>query len=270
MELEHIQPSDLLRNIPLMRTSSEHESTPSAMLRGSSSNCPTCGGFGLVEVPAVTAAAQRLIAIYRAGERVWTPCDCAAGVERTERHFRRAGIAAEDRSIRLDSSHLRGYPWQQPAIDACLSLLSDPRGWLTLEGPNGRGKTMLLLATLNHLRDAAIIGAYITAPQLAAQMRALARDGEALIALQDRLVELPVLAIDELCKIGPSEFVEERLFRVLDERERAWETRITLFAHNRPERVPEYLLSRMQARRFRFVRMAGEDLRPHVGSDDER
>lgn len=240
---------------------------PPRPISTSTSSCPICASTGIFATSPARTRDERLICIATYGEqRAVAICPaCPAGAARAAAW---SGLDQEARSIRL-SGRFRDVPEQRLAVQAVAAFIADPRGWLTLAGDYGVGKTMLICATLNHLADVGVYGRYLTAPDLIASLRDSLRDvdGRAHSDRLARLFALPVLAIDELDKYYSTEYAEETIFRLFDARYRARSEVATLIGYNlsREERIPPFLRSRIGDGRFKLIRMHGPDLRPALG-----
>jgi type II/IV secretion system protein len=143
--------------------------------RPSASNCPLCGGTaGDFLTTTAIAQARRLIVLATYTARALVICpQCPAGQARAQAW---SGLPTEAMMIQLDS--LRAVPAQAAAIAALTKLLAAPRGWLTLVGPYGTGKTTMLYAALNYLAALGVFGIYTTAPMLLDQLRDALRDAD--------------------------------------------------------------------------------------------
>lgn len=188
---------------------------------------------------------------------------CIAGIARARKW---ANLPEEGAGVYLHT--LATHAQQDQAIAAISELLDAPRGWLTLAGDFGRGKTQLMYAALNHLADLGVYGRYFTAPSLLDELRQSLRDtdGNAHSELFRRLAETPVLAIDELDKYSPTGYAEEAIFKLFDARYRARATHATLLGFNlaHAHKLPPFLVSRMHDGRFKYIEIGGVDLRPYA------
>lgn len=230
------------------------------------SACP-CRGEGTLLADLTAATAARLIIVDRYASRAVVICpDCEVGRARAAAW---SGLPNEARGLYLDA--LRAYRPQQEALEAIAVLLREPRGWLTLAGGYGTGKTTLIYATLNHLAEQGIYGRYTTAPDLIDHLRDALRDadGRAHSERLERLKAVPVLAVDELDKYRATEYAEEAIFKLFDHRYRERGSLATLIGYNRErgDRIPPFLLSRIRDGRFRLVQLDGADLRPAQTED---
>lgn len=239
----------------------------SVTLPHSPSICPSCGSGGRVTVTAdAVPPGSVILARYDAAghtpARVLMPCPvCDDGRERAAEYARsRSKVPPSSDAVRLDA-HLSSYPHQAPAVAAVLQLLQRRHGWLTLIGGYGTGKTTLLLATLNHLRDGGIVGGYWTAAELVDYLRFHPDQPDASDIRLARLQQAPALVIDELDKYRSTTFAEESVFKLLNYRHQQRATLITLLGTNDEEAIPPALRSRLRDTRCTVVAMGETDVR---------
>lgn len=234
------------------------------------SDCPACNNSGLSSARIEDARREQLIITAQ-----WPNCaliicpQCTHGQELLRRWRR---LPPEGEGIRLDNGSLQDVPDQDQAYAAIQWLLEQRCGWLTLAGGYGVGKSMLLYATLNHLSaDYGLHGRYLTAPDLLAQLRDGIGETTGVSGRLKELIDMPVLAIDELDKFHPTEFAAEKLFQLFNERYQSRAKTITLLGFNadRAARIPPFLRSRMADARFRLVMLQGADLRRVTWSGDD-
>lgn len=219
-----------------------------------------CDGSGALLIPA--ADTRGWIVSARYGDRALVLCPgCAAGRTRAQAW---KNLPDEAAGVRLATLHAKAH--QQPAIAAIARLLVEPAGWLTLAGDYGTGKTTLIYACLNALGDQGTPGRYTTAPELLDHLRDGMRDtaGQSPSSRLQGLIEAPCLAVDEVDKYQATEFAEQAIFRLFDARYRARASSITLlgYNHEREDRIPPFLASRMRDGRFQRIVMHGTDIRP--------
>lgn len=186
-------------------------------------------------------------------------CTCPAGQARARAWAR---LPAEAEGYTLD--RLVDEPSQRPALAAIGQLLRARRGWLTLAGGYGTGKTTLIYATLQALARLSIPGRYETAPDLLEYLRDSFANGENPSGRMQTLIEAPALAIDEIDKYNPTGWAAENLFRLINARYQSRESLITILGWNvdGQDRIPPYLMSRARDGRFWYVELSGPDLRP--------
>jgi DNA replication protein DnaC len=224
---------------------------------------------------AAVAAAQQLVVsdVYRAGARqvalaLCGGCNAGRQLARTW-----SGLPPEADAVRLDNDRLVALddPDYDQALAAIADLIRQPRGWLTLAGGYGTGKTTLIYAALNHLADRGIYGRYTTAPELLDSLRdGLAPGVETAGSRLSRLAAVPVLAVDELDKYSATAFAEEQIFKLFHRRYQQRATHATLLGYNLDgaDRVPPFLASRIRDGRFWYVELRGADMRPVLGRLD--
>lgn len=167
-------------------------------------------------------------------------------------------------------------------LKGCRKMLKTPRGWLYIWGGPGNAKSIALRAMCNHL---ALQGfypvVYIKFSRLVEIMRRAASSQVAkgrhfekhgslelwdngTIDTFDRLLMIPVLAIEEFDKARMTEFAQEFRFDFLDSRYEQGirgET-ITMFAsQDPPEALPAPLASRINSGKFIVVENVAGDAR---------
>lgn len=149
------------------------------------------------------------------------------------------------------------------------------RGWVTLSGPHGSGKTFLLAAIVNESLRADVEAVYTTAADLLADLRrTYDKDQDTSFStLFEQLLGVPVLCLDEIEKFSATAWAEEQIFRLIDHRYRAWDQGLTVLATNRDTRSgaaivestrhPNYWESRIADARFTTINLWGSpDFRP--------
>ena len=168
---------------------------------------------------------------------------------------------------------LRGsefLPPTRPHIKELLAVLysDDPAGFWYFHGPNGRGKSYILIATVNEAIRQNRSGIYTTTTQLLSLLRdATIESNNAEMNLLNRMKEVTVLSIDELGKERSTEYAMEKLFQIFDSRYRsahhydyANPAKLTILGGNfPPEELESYLQSRLRDRNSHIVSMEGLD-----------
>lgn len=211
------------------------------------------------------AQAEQLIIVstFELGGRTLAtvPCRCPAGAE-IARRWR--SLPAEAEGVTLATLRSVPDPSWQAARAAITAFAAMPRGWLILSGTYGTGKTRLLYAALNELAARGRYGRYLTMPDLLDQLRDGITAGLYAERL-DRVVEAPILALDELDKFRTdSDWAADVLEKLFIRRYREARYTGTLLVYNREraDRLPAFLQSRIHDSHFRFVDLNGPDLRP--------
>jgi len=161
----------------------------------------------------------------------------------------------------------RAEPEREPARKAAISFLENPTGWLTFWGLYGRGKTFLLAAICNALAERKVHAYYRTTSALLQSFRNTYND-DSEVAFDyafEKMAGVKVLLLDELDKVKMTDWAREKLFDLLDRRYVECGTHGTVLAMNaKPGMLPVdlgYLVSRIEAKRFRCVEVEGADVR---------
>jgi DNA replication protein DnaC len=224
------------------------------------SPCPDCGGMGH---------------FFRADERgyeVAVACECQR-VEKRARLFNQARLPA-----RYHAATLEGFEVSDPGKSAsragayrfARAFAPGERG-LLYYGPCGTGKTHLLVAILRHLvLHRGIQVRFVEFMHLLSDLRATFGDPGGAEEVMAPLVDVPVLAVDELGKGRGSEWELQVLDELISKRYNAGRT--TLFTSNfyphpdtddaqsLSDRVGERIYSRLMEM-CHLQHMGGEDFR---------
>lgn len=196
------------------------------------------------------------------------PCECRRE-DFKERRIKRlcqiSGMMEEELALTLDQIIDRKDTARM--ADAAREFVADPFGFFTVYGGVGNGKTLILQATVNELREKqGLVGAYVTFKDLIDFVRAGFDDdafGER--ARYDFLKDVDCLAIDEIDKARMTAYSAEFRSAFLDYRYRlAWNGRaVTLFAMNcNPADMPPPIYDRLRDGRFVIVHNNDASLRP--------
>lgn len=157
-------------------------------------------------------------------------------------------------------------------VDAARAFIADPFGFFTVWGGVGNGKTLVLQAMVNELREEqGLVGAYVTFKDLIDYVRGGFDDDEfGERARYDFLQDVPVLAIDEVDKARMTEYAAEFRAAFLDRRYRlGWSGEaVTLMAMNcDPRSMPTDIYDRLRDGRFVIVQNRDSSLRPAMRRD---
>jgi DNA replication protein DnaC len=177
------------------------------------------------------------------------------------------GLTAAERQL--------GFPWlvvtddNRAAVEAVESATSLRRGMVTLSGAPGTGKSTLLICAVNAAREANIPAVYVTMTDLLDHLRASFNPEQGDSSFDSRwslLVSAEVLAIDELDEFNSTEWATERFLRLMDERWRHLNDRLTLLATNGSlSKLPGKVESRLRDGRASVYTLGGEDMRRAEG-----
>jgi len=136
-------------------------------------------------------------------------------------------------------------------------------GFLTIWGTNGNGKSTALMAAVNEALELMIPSVYLTADELIDYLKAGIQDKQDVQSRFMLLVEVDVLAIDELSLVPRTDWNMNKLQRLIDQRYRAGKG--TLFAMDTD---PEKYLERRAFSRLQtgiIVKNTDADMRPSIG-----
>ncbi len=256
--MEQINPHQSISQIRLTRSSrdlSQPASTPIGLPTDGdpAPRCPICGNVGWY---------------YKlgAGDPVLTRCRCGAGVDNARRiaYLQKIdGLRDNERAYTFTA--MRIDPDNQAAVLAVAAATAAGRGMITLTGAPGRGKTFLLMAAVNEARARNVPAVYTTITDLLDYLRAAFNpnaDGETFDRRWDLLVTCEVLAIDEIDEFNATPWAMERFLRLIDERWRALDCRLTLFATNAAlDDLPAKVASRIGDKRAQTLTVGGVDRR---------
>lgn len=224
-----------------------------------------CVGGGTVYEKPERAEAEGLIIIdrYTIGSRTLAlvPCCCAEGAE-VARRWR--NLPREAEGVTLETLRAIPDPGWPAAAAAVKAFIAQPRGWLTLAGNYGTGKTRLAYAALNGLAARGVYGRYLLLPDLMDELRNAIKTDTYAERLQ-RVIQAPVLVLDELDKFrDDSEWIAEVIEGLFLRRYRESRYTGTILVYNleRGARLPGFLLSRMRDSHFQYFALTGRDLRP--------
>jgi len=198
------------------------------------------------------------------------PCACIAGeigARRLARLIRISGMLESELALTLDG--VRGRDAIAQAMTEARRVVADPYGFLTLWGGVGNGKTLILQAVVNELRQrVGLEGAYVRFKDLLDYIRAGFDDHDGEGSERQRyqfLRTVPVLAIDEVDKARMTAYSYEFRSAFLDDRYRlavAGEA-VTLFALNAdPREMPPDIYDRLRDGRFVICRIEASSMRP--------
>ena len=186
-----------------------------AAVSGDVANCERCRDSGYLRLD-VSAGHADL------GRMVECPC----------------GVVAARRRMRIWASSqvpetMRGYSLESfaahPSNAGRAQLVADLRAvwddsnrWLLFLGPVGVGKTGLAISLLNAAMRRGSPGLYVVTPTYLSRIRATYsrnRDGEVdEMDVLASVIETPVLVLDDVGKVALSEWGQEKLFTLVNER----------------------------------------------------
>jgi len=202
---------------------------------------------------------------------------CSAG-QRVAHIAARSGLKQQERTVMLADWKVPvipdhpGWSAQRKQARALLTTaITDRHGFYTFWGDFGGGKSLALRIVVNELREHhGVDGYYALSAGVLDHIRTLIGSNEDTSAFWDRLLNVPVLALDEVDRFKATEWAHEKLFVLIDTRYRQIETHLTVFGTNTdpsvnlpPEEALGYLYSRMREGKRQWLR---GDMRQYVGA----
>jgi len=195
-------------------------------------------------------------------------CDCQKGVDDARRRKyleQMDGLRGAEREISFEKLIITDDNY--PAVNAIVDAVENRRGMVTLTGGPGTGKSTLLFCAVNALREAHIPSVYTTVTDLFDYLRSAFNPNqppaESFAHRWELLIDVKVLALDELDEFSATPWAEERFQRLIDERWRSLDEKLTLLATNvNLDRLPQKVASRLRDGRSAIVQMGGRDMRP--------
>jgi DNA replication protein DnaC len=206
------------------------------------------------------------------------PCACYREeyeARKMKRLARIAGLWPSELALRLKDM----FPNQTGTaamVEQARRFAEEPGGFFTVWGGVGNGKSMVLMALMNELRERhGLPGRYVVLTELIDCVRDGYNTNADLDARRrlEELREIPVLAIDAVEALTLTPYAEEIRCRLLDRRYRlaTLGQAHTLFAMNiDPAGLPDHLYDRMRDDRFVIVHNGDPSMRPVMGAVKER
>lgn len=149
-------------------------------------------------------------------------------------------------------------------IKALRRLVAAPSWFLTLLGPNGRGKTHMLTVMLNEAIRAGHSGLYLTTADFLDDLRDTfhPKADNAYSRVFDTAMRVQVLVLDEFDRYNPTPWAEEKIFQLVEHRWRNGRELLTAFASNAEvSEIHPYIRSRMQDHTSCLFTLQGPDMR---------
>ncbi len=229
--------------------------------------CPECGGLGWLRVDA-----QRGDPDFGTLVR----CGTCAGDRKLEWITRHCGLEGTEFDARIDDWDLGPWPelhgQRGKARAAMKEAIERQAGFLAFWGDFGAGKTFALQIIVNELRLQRVEAFYAPLAHVLEHLRSLYHRKEETSDFWRRLLDIPVLALDEVTRFHGTSWAQERLWMLSDVRYRRRSSHLTVFAMNDDPTVSlptsepvGYLYSRL--REGRLIELRG-DLRPVAGRVD--
>ena len=220
--------------------------------------CPLCHDAGWV-------VAQVIETRDRHFENKLARCTCKAEEDRKRRYafLQNMDGLTEDERAKSFANIQDNY--EVGVLNRVQLAASEARGLITLQGSYGVGKTTLLMCAVNQGRDNGKLALYTTLTDLLRYLRSTF-DRESEVSYDkywQALIDCDILALDELDEPRTSDWVLEIFLRLIDERWRRIDERLTICALNgRIHSLPGKIQSRLTDGRAQIIAMGGHDMRP--------
>ncbi len=201
------------------------------------------------------------------------PCnnpECAHNMKQKNSILRQCGLSEREREI-MTWDNLLDDEQARPTAKKVQKILKRGYGWVYIHGGTGKAKSLILkMATLHYAKIG--VKSYYTSLSFALDsLRASYDESNSNALLQKRikrLVEMPLLALDEFDKIKTTDWAREKRAEIMDRRYRKSiheQTSVTLMASNEaPGFYEPYLQSRIEDGRNLVILMTGKDMRPII------
>jgi DNA replication protein DnaC len=157
------------------------------------------------------------------------PCTCVAresDAQRGERLARYSSIGPlarltfENLIARGRSPHPRDQEQYRRCVDDAIAFGHAPDGWIVLSGASGCGKTHIAAAIVNAMVARGQPALFVVVPDLLDHLRAAYQPGAELgyDELFERVLNAPVLILDDLGTQAPTAWAQEKLFQLINHR----------------------------------------------------
>ena len=178
------------------------------------------------------------------------------------------GLKTHERVVTLDKLIVSNRPGAQAMKRAGMAFIANPVGFLSVFGPCGNAKTILLQAIVNGCLKRGIEAQYLTAHEMMDYLKE-AFDPKVMetdIGRIRRLASIPVLCIDEMDKAKNTEYAADMQQHLINERYRNAGILGTVFAWNGDlDTLPwPAVVSRISE--YPHILNNDDDLRPAIGA----
>ena len=219
--------------------------TTSSRLPETSDNCPLCEGTKFMFEPGT----MKVVPCRCQAPKVWQPAPAYQAM--TFATFKdRKGLPAEERRS------------LNAAVQEALRFVHGDKTILTLMGPNGVGKTHLALAIAQEAAASGVEPLFWSVSTLLDQIRRTYNDDKAPDVFSPCLT-VPLLVLDDLGSQKSSDWVDEKLFMIIDGRYMAGLKTVITTNLDPAKQLPARISSRLRdAVRCQIVVMVARDVRP--------
>jgi len=225
---------------------------------GADPNCTACGGLGVYSLN-VPLGEPRYGKLF--------DCECTSAYRAT-RLQQISGLNADEQHVTLGDV-IESGPDTAAMLAAARSFVAQPTGILTLWGGPGNAKSLVLQGVVNECIQHNVMAVYVTCLDLLDYIREAFNDKqdgryESAWKRMERFANVQVLCIDEVDKVKASEWAIERETAIFDKRYRlglARQSGTVLAMNANPDRLPEWIFSRLSDGRNRIIENHDPDMR---------
>lgn len=220
--------------------------------------CAKCDDLGFVSIGLVQTRSNHY-------ENKIVRCECKKEEDRQKRLaflLRMDGLTEQERHKSF--ANIKDM-YDDGSLHIIRQAVQERRGLITLIGNYGVGKTTLLMCAVNEGRQAGHLALYTTLTDLLSYLRStFSPDSDmSFDKYWQALIDCDILALDELDEPKTSDWVLEIFMRLMDERWRRMDERLTLCATNRRiQALHGKIQSRLNDGRARILAVGGQDMRP--------
>ena len=194
--------------------------------------CRNCFGLGTLTFRASSRGREEYI------QTACPVCDPELESDRVNQLLCHSGLQPDEYSWTID--FLANLAGQSRAVAVARQLIASapqPKGWVSLFGPYGVGKSGLMKATVAALCRLGVPSLYRRADDILSEAKAIFNEDPAAQDASERAIKArygryPFLAIDEVDRIADTAWSRAFIFSILDERYNARKKQATMIATN--------------------------------------
>lgn len=221
--------------------------------------CEVCGDTGWLYKPELVPGPNQ----SRNAPAIRCACKKKEDVERKERQLKAFdGLTEAERQRRFSEITDNYEPGVLHKLKQSIDL---SKGFITLTGKFGVGKTLILMSAVNEGRDREKLAIYTTVSDLLSYLRSTFNpDSEGdFDNYWEALIKCDILCLDEMDEFHTTGWAMERFLRLIDERWRRMDSILTICALNSNVRtLPGKVQSRLRDGRAEIIEIGGYDMRP--------
>ena len=188
------------------------------------------------------------------------PCNVCADQKQVPYLFKQSALVGQNRQASFEDVS----PLHDPSIITALKQSIEQGGFVSLIGNPGSGKTYLLAAAVSYAIETYWKRSVFTStPTLLDHLRSTYRnqDRYSFDDYWDNIEHADVLAIDEFDESSGTDWANEQILKLVDDRYNRWQECCTIFGIKDFDKLTASVKSRLKDFNFTIVLMQGQDLR---------